>query len=268
MGRILCMVRLRIFSDVFKYLLGNDLDSYLWKCGNDQSLVLVHKIHGNRWNMGLSEYVIVKYLQGFRYMTFSSHTKRTRPMSTLQETNISHLEKRKIIFKHTLGGNMLVPRRVLEETPAITQMCDSPHVHPFILIWHQYNIDYQNRSWMGSSLSSYLPWWSTVSPCFSITSNSDNLDIPPELPTAQGPIQLLGLPYHDILIPKTNQQTQKPRGNFIRSSLKDMDFTRMRPPYLAKKCCKGIVDTRNVKPSNADGPDGSHHLIISSGAIS
>ena len=31
---------------------------------------------------------------------------------TLQETNISHLRKRIIIFKSALGGDMLVPRRV------------------------------------------------------------------------------------------------------------------------------------------------------------
>ena len=57
---------------------------------------------------------------------------------------------------------------------------------------------------------------------------------------------------HQQPIP-TNSSIFFPR-NFIRSSLKDMDFTRMRPPYLAKQCCKGIVDTRNVKPSKADGP--------------
>ena len=31
---------------------------------------------------------------------------------TLQGTNISQLGKRKIIFKHTLGGDMLIPLRV------------------------------------------------------------------------------------------------------------------------------------------------------------
>lgn len=66
-------------------------------------------------------------------------------------------------------------------------------------------------------------------------------------------------------LPETNQKQHTPTTNsnqfvhfsprnFIRSSLKDIDFTRMRPPYLAKQCCKGIVDTRNVKPSKADGP--------------
>ena len=33
--------------------------------------------------------------------------------NTLQGTNISHLGKGKIIFKHNLGGDMLVPRRVI-----------------------------------------------------------------------------------------------------------------------------------------------------------
>ena len=37
---------------------------------------------------------------------------RTEKTGTLLGTNISHLEKRKIIFNHTLGGDMLVPRRV------------------------------------------------------------------------------------------------------------------------------------------------------------
>jgi len=32
---------------------------------------------------------------------------------TLQEINISHLEKRKIIFKMDFSGDMLVPRRVV-----------------------------------------------------------------------------------------------------------------------------------------------------------
>ena len=35
--------------------------------------------------------------------------------STLQEINISHLGKRKIIFKMDFSGDMLVPRRVVEK---------------------------------------------------------------------------------------------------------------------------------------------------------
>ena len=38
---------------------------------------------------------------------------RTLNCLTLQQTNLSHLRKRKIIFKSVLGGDMLVPRRVV-----------------------------------------------------------------------------------------------------------------------------------------------------------
>ena len=39
-----------------------------------------------------------------------------KPPYTLQEINISHLGKRKIIFKMDFSGDMLVPRRVLTIT--------------------------------------------------------------------------------------------------------------------------------------------------------
>ena len=47
-------------------------------------------------------------------------------VNTLQGTNISHLRKRKIIFKYTLGGDMLVPRRVI-----INQNNHQPKTHPY-----------------------------------------------------------------------------------------------------------------------------------------
>ena len=44
--------------------------------------------------------------------------------NTLQGINISHLGKRKIIFKHALGGDMLVPQRLFETTQlVIHQIC-------------------------------------------------------------------------------------------------------------------------------------------------
>ena len=42
----------------------------------------------------------------------SSFSRNQSQWTTLQGTNISHLGTRKIIFKGTLGGDMLVPRRV------------------------------------------------------------------------------------------------------------------------------------------------------------
>ena len=53
-------------------------------------------------------------------MVFIKHLKKNRgiqrlkyvQINPLQGTNISHLEKRKIIFKMALKGDMLVPRRV------------------------------------------------------------------------------------------------------------------------------------------------------------
>jgi len=47
-------------------------------------------------------------------------------VNTLHGTNISHLGKRKIIFKYTLGGDMLVPRRVI-----INQNNHQSKTHPY-----------------------------------------------------------------------------------------------------------------------------------------
>ena len=48
---------------------------------------------------------------------FTLPQKKKNRITTLQQTNISHLGKRNIIFKTALVGDMLVPRRVLAGLP-------------------------------------------------------------------------------------------------------------------------------------------------------
>ena len=51
-------------------------------------------------------------MKGFGCTSFCSNQFLRSFLNTLQGTKISHLGKKKIIFKHALGGHILVSRRV------------------------------------------------------------------------------------------------------------------------------------------------------------
>ena len=64
------------------------------------------------WNLSILNMTNCENLSTWYFFILSQLTQSSLRVVTLQEINISHLGKRKIIFKMDFSGDMLVPRRV------------------------------------------------------------------------------------------------------------------------------------------------------------
>ena len=87
---------------------------YLWTPKNHEKndgVFKASKTMGSYNSSGVSGYRVRLWIK------FSNHS----DLITLQGTNISHLGKRKIIFKSALGWDMLVPRRVFTSASPVHQ---------------------------------------------------------------------------------------------------------------------------------------------------